>query len=291
MDKWMNKLERKLGRYAIPNLMYYIIILYAFGFVLELFAGDFYYNYLSLNAYAILHGQVWRLITFLIQPPSTNLLFVVFTLYLYYMIGRELEYAWGSFRFNLYFFTGVLLHIVAAFLAYAVTGVSYPVGTEYLNLSLFFAFAALYPNHQFYVFGILPIKVKYLAWIDAAYFVYAILQAFMPAYGGQILTGAIYQAKAIEAFVSVLNFLFFFISMRNMRRFGPKEIRRKHVYHKAVREGQRAAQASSNGASHRCTVCGRTELDDPNLEFRYCSKCNGNYEYCQDHLFTHEHIK
>lgn len=286
MDKWIDKLERKLGRYAIPNLMYYIIILYAFGFALDLFVDGFYMNYLSLNAYAILHGEVWRLITFLIQPPSTNLLFVVFTLYLYYMIGRELEYAWGSFRFNLYFFTGVLFHIIAAFLAYFLFDVVLLVGTTYLNLSLFFAYAALYPNQQFYVFGVLPIKVKYLAWIDAAYFVYAILQAFMPAYGG-----AGYQARALAAFVSLLNFLLFFFSMRNMRRFGPKEIRRKRVYHKAVREGQRAPQSYPNGAKHRCSVCGRTELDDPNLEFRYCSKCNGNYEYCQDHLFTHEHIK
>lgn len=286
MDKWINKLERKFGRYAIPNLMYYIIILYAFGFALDLFANGFYANCLSLNAYAILHGEVWRLITFLIQPPSTNLLFVVFTLYLYYMIGRELEYAWGSFRFNLYFFTGVLFHIVAVFLAYFLFDVVLLVGTTYLNLSLFFAYAALYPNQQFYVFGVLPIKVKYLAWIDAAYFVYAILQAFLPAYGG-----AGYQARALAAFVSLLNFLLFFFSMRNMRRFGPKEIHRKHVYHKAVREGKRASQSYPNGAKHRCSVCGRTELDSPNLEFRYCSKCNGNYEYCQDHLFTHEHIK
>lgn len=286
MDKWINKLERKFGRYAIPNLMYYIIILYSFGFALDLFVDGFYTNYLSLNAYAILHGEVWRLITFLIQPPSTNLLFVVFTLYLYYTIGRELEYAWGSFRFNLYFFTGVLFHIIAAFLAYFIFDVVLLVGTAYLNLSLFFAYAALYPNQQFYVFGILPVKVKYLAWIDAAYFVYAILQAFMPTYGG-----AGYQARALAAFVSLLNFLLFFFSMRNMRRFGPKEIRRKQVYHKAVREGKRASQSYANGAKHRCSVCGRTELDAPNLEFRYCSKCNGNYEYCQDHLFTHEHIK
>lgn len=283
---WISKLERKYGKYAIPNLMYYIIILYAVGFVVDLFLGDFYEQYLALNAYAILHGQVWRLITFLIQPPATNLLFVVFTLYLYYMIGRELEYAWGEFRFNLYFFTGVLLHIVAAFLAYFIFDVVLLVGTSYLNLSLFFAYAALYPNQQFYLFGVLPIKVKYLAWIDAAYFVYAILQAFMPTYGG---VG--YQARALAAFVSLLNFLLFFLSMRNMRKFRPKEIHRKYVYHKAVREGQRASEAAPNGAKHRCAVCGRTELDDENLEFRYCSKCNGNYEYCQDHLFTHEHIK
>jgi len=287
---WINKLERKFGRYAIPNLMYYIIILYAFGFALNLFNGSFYYEHLALNAQAILHGEIWRIVTFIIQPPSTNLLFVVFTLYLYYMIGRELEYAWGTFRFNLYFFMGVTLHVIAALLTYLLTGISFPMGTTYLNLSLFFAYAAIYPNQQFLVFMVIPVKVKYLAYIDAAYFVYAILQAFMPQYGGNPLYGFIYQANAIAAFISVLNFLVFFFSTRNMRRFSPREMQRKRAYHKSVREGQEK-QMMYNGAKHKCAVCGRTELDDENLEFRYCSKCNGNFEYCNDHLFTHEHVK
>ena len=288
---WMNKLERKFGKYAIPNLMYYIIILYAFGFILSLVAPNVYYQYLSLDAAAILHGQVWRILTFIIQPPNTNILFVIFTLYLYYMIGRELEYVWGTFRFNLYFFMGVLLHVVAALLTYLLTDVSLPMGTYYLNMSLFFAYAAVYPNQQFYLFMVLPIKVKYLAWIDAAYFGYAILQAFLPSYGGMPIYGIIYKASALEAVVSILNFLIFFFSMRKMKRFSPKEVRRKHQYYKEVREGRMAQTVAPNGARHRCAVCGRTELDDPNLEFRYCSKCNGNYEYCQDHLFTHEHVK
>lgn len=287
---WINKLERKFGKYAIPNLMYYIIILYAFGFVLGLFAPEFYYQYLSLDAAAILRGQVWRIITFIIQPPNTNLLFVFFTLYLYYMIGRQLEYVWGTFRFNLYFFTGVLLHVIAALLTYLITGVSLPLGTYYLNMSLFFAYAAIYPNQQFYLFMVLPVKVKYLAWLDGVYFVYAIIQAFLPAYGGDPIYGVLYKASALAAFVSLLNFLIFFLFTRNVRRFTPKEVKRKHHYHKEVRAG-RAAQTGPDGAKHRCAVCGRTELDDENLEFRYCSKCNGNYEYCQDHLFTHEHIK
>lgn len=288
---WMNKLERKFGKYAIPNLMYYIIILYAFGFVLSMVAPSAYYQYLSLDAAAILRGQVWRILTFIIQPPNTNIWFVIFTLYLYYMIGRELEYVWGTFRFNLYFFMGVLLHVVAALLTYILTNVSLPMGTYYLNMSLFFAYAAVYPNQQFYLFMVLPIKVKYLAWLDGAMFAYAIIQAFLPAYGGQPFYGIIYKASALAAFVSILNFLIFFFSMRKMKRFAPKEIRRKHQYHKEIREGRMAQTVAPNGARHRCAVCGRTELDDPNLEFRYCSKCNGNYEYCQDHLFTHEHVK
>ena len=287
--KWMNKLERKFGKYAISNLMYYIIILYALGFIFNMIAPSFYINYLSLVLNAILHGQVWRLITFIVQPPNTNLLFVVFTLYLYYMIGRQLEFAWGVFRFNLYFFMGVLFHIIAALLVYLLFDASLLMGTFYLNMSLFFAYAALYPNQQFYFLMIIPIKVKWLAWIDAVYFGYTILQAFLPADGGGY-DGLYYKARALAAFVSFLNFLLFYFASRNYKKYSPKEVRRRHVYRKEVHEA-RQSQQYANGARHRCTVCGRTELDDPNLEFRYCSKCNGAYEYCQDHLFTHEHIK
>ncbi len=287
---WMNKLERKFGRYAIPNLMYYVIILYTVGFILNLAAPTFYSQFLSLDAQAILRGQIWRIVTFIIQPPDASLLFIVFALYLYYSIGRELEYVWGSFRFNLYFFMGVLFHVAAALTAYLIFRVSLPMDTFYLNMSLFFAYAAVYPNQQFLLFMVIPMKVKYLAWIDGIYFGYTILQGFLPVYGGDLLYGAIYKARALAAFVSILNFIIFFLSTRNMKRFSAKEIKRKHVYHKSVKEGQ-AKFVSYNGAKHKCAVCKRTELDDDKLEFRYCSKCSGNYEYCQDHLFTHEHVK
>ena len=139
---WISRLERKFGRYAIPNLMYFIIILYGIGFVLDYINPYFYIQYLSLNAAEILHGQIWRIVTFLIQSPSNNLIFLIIALYFYYMIGRTLEQTWGSFRFNLYFFTGVLFHVIAALLIYLVTGQVYMLGTSYLNLSRFFAFAA-----------------------------------------------------------------------------------------------------------------------------------------------------
>lgn len=104
---WMDKLERKIGRYAVPNLMLYIIIMYGAGYVLYLVNPAFYAQYLCLNAQAILHGQVWRIITFIIQPPSYSLIWMLVALSLYYFIGKELERAWGTFRFNLYFFAGV----------------------------------------------------------------------------------------------------------------------------------------------------------------------------------------
>ena len=288
--RWIHKLERKFGKYAISNLMFYVIILYGVGFLLDLMSSDFYAAYLALDIEAVLRGQVWRLITFIIQPPSTSLLFVVFTLYLYYIIGAELERAWGAFRFNLYFFTGVLFHIVAAALVYFMWGVSLPMGTYYLNMSLFFAYAALYPEQRFYLFFIIPIKVKWLAWIDAAFFGYTILQAFLPQYGGAGgYVGLIYRGWAVEAVVSLLNFLLFYTSFRKPSRRSVQEIKRRQAYQRQLHEARQ--QQNSYGPRHRCSVCGRTDLDDPTLEFRYCSKCNGVYEYCQDHLFTHEHIK
>lgn len=287
---WIQKLERRFGRYAIHNLMYYIIILYGVGFVLSLVKPEFYYNYLSLDAGAILQGQVWRVITFLIQPPSSSPIFMVFALYLYYMIGQHLEAAWGAFRFNLYFFTGVLFHILAGFLAYFITGVSFPIGTTYLNLSLFFAFAALYANVEFLLFFIIPVKVKYLAMIDGIFFGYTILQAFLPAYGGGPF-GFFYHANAIAAGVSILNFVIFYFSSRNFKSHSPRQMHRKKKFQRELKSAGVNRAAAAKGAKHCCVVCGRTELDDPNLEFRYCSKCNGAYEYCQDHLFTHEHVK
>ncbi len=291
MDNWLSKLERKFGRYAVPNLMYYIIILYAAGFVLNIVNPEFYYRYLSLNAQAVLHGQVWRIVTFIIQPPSDSLVFIVFALYLYYMIGQHLEQAWGAFRFNLYFFSGMLFHVIAALLAYAVTGLILPMSIWYLNMSLFFAFAALYPDVQFLVFFMIPVKVKYLALIDALYFIYPVVQAFLPAYGGNAYLGIYYKANAMEAVVSLLNFLIFFLGSRNMRPYSPKQRKRKREFQQNIKRAQRPVQMYANGARHMCAICKRTELDDPNLEFRYCSKCNGNYEYCQDHLFTHTHVK
>ena len=283
---WISKLERKFGKYAISNLMFYVSALYGAGFFINLLNPAVYYNFLSLNAEAILHGQIWRIVTFIMQPPSNSALVVVLIIYLYYTIGTQLERAWGAFRFNLYFFSGVLFHVVAAILVYLMTGISLPLGTAYINLSLFFAFAALYPDVQFLLFFIIPVKVKWLAVLDGVYFGYTILQAFLPAYGGSPY-GIFYKANALAAVLSILNFAIYFFNSRQMKAYRPSQVKRRTQFQRQVRPENKYP----NGAKHRCAVCGRTELDDPNLEFRYCSKCNGNYEYCQDHLFTHEHVK
>ena len=268
----LNRLERKLGKYAIPNLMYYVVILYAIGMFVQMFAPMFYIQYLMLDASAILRGQIWRIITFMIWPPSSSLFFNLLAIYLYYNLGITLERVWGTFRFNVYFFMGILGHVLAALLIYLLTGNVYLLTTDYLNFSLFFAFAATFPDMQFYLFFAIPIKAKWLAIFDGAYFLYGLM------FGGM--------ADRIAIIMSLLNFLIYFLMTRGGK-YNPKEIRHKQQFHAQMRE---ASQPPKQGWRHRCAVCGRTDADDPNLVFRYCSKCEGDYEYCQDHLYTHQHV-
>ncbi len=291
---WLDRLERKFGRYAIHNLMNYIIVLYALGYIILTFVPDFYFQYLALDPSAILRGQIWRIITFIVYPPSTGLFYFLISMYLYYTIGRVLENQWGAFRFNMYFFSGVLLHVVAAFLCLYGFGMNLGLmfGTYYLNFSLFFAFAATYPDMQFLLFFIIPIKAKWLGIINGIYFGATIIAGFFVNYlpynviRGLFSAGiTAHPANSVMALVSLGNFLIFFFGMRTMRRYNPKEVYRRRAYAKSVNQGQK------NAATHKCAVCGRTEKDGDDLVFRFCSKCNGNYEYCQDHLFTHEHVK
>ena len=281
MNNWLDKLERKFSRYAIPNLMTYIIILYVAGFVLNLINPTFYSQFLSLDAGKILQGQIWRIVTFIIQPPSDSLIFIAFALYLYYMIGKQLEAAWGAFRFNLYFFSGMLFIVLGAILAYLLTGAVLPMDTWYLNLSLFFAFAALYPDIQLLLFFVIPIKIKWLAYLDVALLAYSMITS--------ILSGN--WAGCVVILCSLANVLVFFLMTRKGKHNSFRQNRRRKEFKKAVSRGEAEYRNPNGITKHKCAICGRTEKDDPNLEFRFCSRCNGNYEYCQDHLFTHEHVK
>ena len=273
---WLDKLERKFGKYAIHNLMYYIIILYILGLVIQMVNPSLYTQWLGLDAEAILHGQIWRIVTFIIQPPNASFLFMAFALYFYYMVGQALEYMWGAFRFNVYIFGGMIFTVLGALLLYVIYGVNTPISmggsfsTYYINMTIFLAFAMCYPDMRIMLYFIIPIKMKWMAGIYAALIIYEMI---ISSWGGRV---------AIIA--SVLNFLIFFFTTRNYRSVSPKEVHRKRTYHRQVQQPKGVTR-------HKCAICGRTELDDPNLEFRFCSKCNGNYEYCQDHLFTHEHVK
>lgn len=290
----LNKLEKKFGKYAIRNLMYYIVMLYVLGFAVIAFKPGFYEMYLSLNAKAIMSGEVWRIFTYIIYPPTTSLFMLLIALYFYYSIGSVLERHWGSFRFNLYFFTGVLFNALASILVYLVWGEVWLQGTQFLNLSMFFAFATIFPDMMVLFMWILPIKMKYLAWIEGIYFGVTIVAGFLSNYlPNEMIANlgsvgiVVNKSYAAIAFVSLLNFLIYALSMKSVRRMNPKEVQRRRGYEQSVQR----AQAQKNLPRHKCVICGRTEKDSPDLEFRYCSKCEGNYEYCQDHLFTHEHVK
>lgn len=301
MNQFLNKLERKFGRYAIPDLIKYVIVLYCAGAAIGLINENFYYQYLSLNMSAILHGQVWRLFTYLLEPYGFSrglgfilgILFFAIQVNLFFLFGRSLEQAWGTFRFNMYFISGYLFNILAALILYLspLHVQTYYSGFQYIYWSMFFAFASLNPNMEFLLYFVIPIKVKWLALLDAAYLLYQIIQNIY--YGISCITGgmseygAIYISMAAAIVVAMANFLIYFFSTRNYQRISPGDIRRRQQFKKKVRQ----AQNVNSGTRHRCAICGRTELDDPNLDFRYCSKCEGNYEYCSDHLFTHQHVR
>ena len=171
--KWIYKLEYKYGRRAIENLMYYIVGGMAVVFIMEILLVSTgrissLSGLLSFDRDLILQGQVWRIISFIFLPPNSSTLFMVFALYLYYMIGTSLEHTWGSFRFNVYYFMGVICTIICGFITGHTTNV-------YLNMSLFFACAVLFPDYKLMLFFVLPIKIKYLALLDAVFFVISLI--------------------------------------------------------------------------------------------------------------------
>ena len=277
MKNWLDKMERRFGRYAIRNLTMYLLAGYAIGYLLS-FTMPQLLTYFTLEPALILKGQVWRLLSWVIIPPNDNIIFVIFMMLLYYSLGNTLESYWGAFRYNVYIFSGILFTVIGAFIVNGliggITGFGSLYSTYYINMSIFLACASIMPDYLLLLYGIIPIKMKWLAVLDV------VLLAVDAVQGGLIIR--------IVIIASLLNFIIFFFCNRNLRGHSPKQAARRKKFQKQI---SRPQNQYAGGAKHRCAVCGRTELDNPTLEFRYCSKCNGNYEYCQDHLFTHEHVK
>lgn len=277
MKNWLDKMERRFGRYAIRNLTMYLLAGYAIGYLLS-FTMPQLLTYFTLEPALILKGQVWRLLSWVIIPPNDNIIFVIFMMLLYYSLGNTLESYWGAFRYNVYIFSGILFTVIGAFIVNGliggITGFGSLYSTYYINMSIFLACASIMPDYQLLLYGIIPIKMKWLAVLDV------VLLAVDAVQGGLIIR--------IVIIASLLNFIIFFFCNRNLRGHSPKQAARRKKFQKQI---SRPQNQYVGGAKHRCAVCGRTELDNPTLEFRYCSKCNGNYEYCQGHLFTHEHVK
>lgn len=292
----MSPFERKFGKYAIRNLSFVLVMCYAVGYLLQMFdRSGLLISYLTLNPYAILHGQIWRLVTWILIPPSSGgLFFTLIMLYFYCSIGTSLERVWGTYRYNVYLFQGMLFTIVGSFLLMGYcylfqpkialmnmaltintpdeyfTVIAMVFSTYYINMSIFLAYAATFPDAQVLLMFIIPIRVKWLGVI------YAVMLLF------QFLGTNVYGKFAIGA--SLLNFVVFFLTSRNMMHLNPKQIHRRQEFKREVRR-------STGITKHKCAICGRTEVDSPQMQFRFCSKCDGNYEYCEEHLYTHTHIK
>jgi hypothetical protein len=264
----LTKLERALGRFAIPDLPLYLIAGQVLFWGLWLMTG-FNLEHIALLPMAVRAGEAWRLVSFLFFPASLNtsavgIVFLAFTWYMFYLMGGALEDFWGAYRFNAFVGLGWLLTVAVAFLTPGVYATN-----VYLLASVFLAFAFLNPDFTLLIFFILPVKIKWLAlilWLGYAYMV------VMGSWSDRLLVVA-----------STGNFFVFFAHDLVARiRTGRRQM--------AYQARAAAARSDEREARHRCRVCGRTDLTDSKLDFRYCSKCAGNQCYCSDHIFNHAHV-
>ena len=284
MKKIYESVERfcaRHTRFGIPNLMRYIVIGNVVVYILSLLsrnADATALDFLAFNLNGLLHGEVWRLVSFVFVPGYASPFALIISLYFYYWIGSTLERQWGTAKFNLYYFSGVLLTVIGTVLASLISGTNFTiVGTEYVNLSMFLAFALLFPDTQVLLFFIIPIKMKWLAIIDGVLFAVEIISS---------LTAG-YWAGVVLPIVALLNFFaFIYPEVHYFAERKKYQHSRQTVHFKqAVKQ-----QQQQRGFHHKCAVCGRTDTDYPDLQFRYCSKCAGYHCFCEDHIFTHVHF-
>ena len=260
---FLDRLERALGRFAIPNLTLYLVIGQV-GVYLALMLGRLDPEWFVLIPQLVLAGQGWRLLTFLLAPPSASVIFIAFAWWIFYLMGNALEAYWGAFRYNLFLLLGYVLTVGLAFLAPA-----WPVRNGFLASSVFLAFAYLNPNFELAIFFILPVKIKWLALLTWIFFAY------------QFIVGGV--AARLQIIAAVGNFFIFFA---NDIWLGAKQHRRR-----MMGEATRLASVAAAGQPrHRCRTCGKTDLSNPELDFRYCSKCAGDQCYCSEHIFNHVHV-
>lgn len=264
-------------RLGIPNLMRYIVAANAVIYVLSLFDGSgLLLSVLAMDPWLVLHGQVWRIVTYVLIPTSDGIWLLV-SLFFYYWLGETLERLWGSTRFTVYYTSGMLLTALAAVLAYFIDGISVPLyGANYVNTALFMAYALTYPDAGVRLYFVIPVKMKWLAILEAALYVVNIVRYAMAGLWG----------LALLPIVAMLNLFVFFSPDLDRKVDTVKAHNRREAvqFRKAVKEQKR-----QRGYNHRCEVCGRTDTDFPDLQFRYCSKCSGYHCFCEDHIFNHTH--
>ena len=274
-SRWVDRFCIRHPRFGISNLMLFVVIGNAVVWLFSMMdTTGMLMSFLDFSPALILRGQIWRLLTFALIPNSSGILTLLF-LYFYYFIGSTLEREWGTVKFNIYFFSGILFTVLYGLAVYIIFGKNSYLGANYIYLSMFFAFASLFPNQIVFLFGLIPLKIKWLAWVDAVYFVLDVIRLPFP--------------LNLLPVVAVLNFLLFcgdelFSSLR------PERIRQKQKTVSFKREMDRInAQRRAAPYRFRCEVCGRTDVTNPDLDFRYCSRCAGYHCYCMDHINAHQH--
>ena len=283
----MKNLRRNFERFClrnrnkgIPNLMLYICIGNAVMYVISMVTRNYtLYNLLSFNRRLILQGQVWRLFTYPLTYLTSNIMLMAISLLCYYSLGNAMERMWGTLKFNIFYLTGVVLMDIYAMIFNCSANV------YYLNMSLFLGYATLFPDASFLLFFIIPVKAWVLALFDL---VIILLGVFSPPF----------TAANLFPLIALGNyFLFFGKDVLNVIPLSWQSNARK-LFHKKPKQPKviqfhvsQKPQEPKQNYNHRCTVCGRTDVSNPELEFRYCSKCKGYYCYCQDHINNHVHIQ
>ena len=271
-------------RFGIPNLILWVVIGNVAVYIMDLLSRGTFSGILSFVPAYIFQGQIWRVVTFIFVPEaSSNIFFFAISTYFYYFIGSRMEEQWGTPRFNIFYLSGILLAILVGFLA-ALNGLSMAVTTSmyYTNLSLFLAFASLFPDMQVLMCYVIPVRVKWLAYLDGIFLLYQVLR----------MVGKHQYIMALLPILAILNYLIFFgDSLLRALRWKKQQFQHKNS-RQTIHFKQAARQAKERtGYLHKCCVCGRTDTDYPNLEFRYCSKCAGYRCYCMDHINNHVHVK
>jgi len=293
----------KHRNWGIPNLMLYIVLSTALVSILTIVTNStVLLELLCFDEASILRGQVWRLFTYVFTDNAGSVLSLLF-LYFFYMLGRHVEMNMGTLRFNLFYFCGVILMDIFAMIfspSDPITSKLYAYNVYlqmgfYLHLSLTLAFAATHPDAQFVVFFILPVK----AWILSIIYLVMILMEIFNLYH----MGALFP-NYLFPLIGIANFLLFV--GKDVLNLLPPSWRPSGTQYRTVRQSkpkapprtgtipfpqEKAAQKQAPAYTHRCTVCGRTDASNPELEFRYCSKCNGYHCYCEDHISNHTHIE
>ena len=289
MKKLRNRFDRFCFRHrdrGIPNLMMYIALGSALVYIINMIDKTYtLYNILCFDRTAILQGQIWRLFTYPLVFDMGGLLYTAIGLICYYSLGRAIENSWGTFRFNLFYFTGMLLMNIYCM----IFGCS--ASADYLNLSLFLAYATMYPDAQFLFLFIIPVKARIFALLDLLLMVFGLVMYPFPYNLFSVIALANYFLFFGKDMVNVFPMSWRLNARRLFRKAPAKQQKAKTIPFPNAGSYQATVAKPQAPYTHKCTICGRTDVSDPELEFRYCSRCKGYHCYCQDHISNHSHVE